>query len=92
MIISNPIFFRTANSLPVTTPTPVSGISSGTGTGTVNTGTLNTGTANTETASETAASSTPSSAAVSSRLALTNACGYAVFLLSVVGGAMAVAL
>jgi len=47
----------------------------------------------TDTGSGTAASATPSNAAaVSSRLALTNACGYAVLLLSVVGGAVAVAL
>jgi len=63
--------------LPVTTPT--SGSSS---VGTVNSGT----------ASGTAASTTASNAAVSSRLTLSNAYGYGVFLLSVIGGAVAVAV
>jgi len=96
----------TAANLPVTTSTSVTGVSSslvgtGTGTGIENTLTTenspsSTGTENSATGTDTetssASSSSPSSAAVSSRLALTSAYGYAVLLLSAVGGAVAIAL
>jgi len=81
----------TGNTLPVTSTGVTTPTSVGTGTGTLNTGTANTGTG-TGTSASTSASTLPTSAAVSSRLALSNAFGYALLLLSVVGGTVAVAL
>jgi len=78
------------------------GTSTGTGVEGTSTGTENSPTATstenspsatgTGTGTSSTSSATPSSAAVSSRLAFTNAYGYAVLLLSAVGGAVAIAL